>query len=113
LTELIFLDLSGNSIESIRENLFTSNPNLETIVWEKDDCHRLANSSRMFPQHLFDSNIHLTSFSYSTRIQNKSSACQKVTFANHLFKYQEMSLKSLKITETLLDWDDLGNCFNN
>jgi Leucine-rich repeat (LRR) protein len=113
LTEIIFLDLSGNSIEVIPETLFASNPNLETIVWEKDDCHRLSNSSRMFPHHLFDSNIHLTSFSYSTRIRNKSSTCQKVTFQKNLFKNQDLSLKRLKITETLLDWNDLGNCFDN
>ena len=110
-SNLIHLDVSGNSLKDIPELLFSSNPNLEKLVWEKDDCHQ-ANLSRNFPKHLFDSNFALQSFSYSTRIRNESSSCRIVTFPNQLFKNQESSFKSLKLTDTLLDWNELGNFYN-
>ena len=98
------VDLSGNSFETIPEDLFRENVELETVIWENDSCST-KNRNRTFPENLFEKNNNLSIFRYSV---NTSSSCEKIIFPPKLFSSLNSSLSELKISGSAsLQWNDI------
>ena len=97
------IDLSGNYLENIPEDLFLENVELETVIWENDSCST-KNRNRTFPENLFEKNNNLSIFRYS----NNTSSCEKIIFPPKLFSSLNSSLSELKISGSAsLQWNDI------
>jgi hypothetical protein len=102
-TKLSLLDLSGNPFADLPSDLFESNPALETLIWERDDCRLAAGETRIFP------NLkNIRNFSYSAKDQEGTMTCQNWSFPERVFE----RLQNLKISNTILDWSSSSEFFH-
>jgi Leucine-rich repeat (LRR) protein len=107
-SKLKVVDLSGNRLEDFPEDLFSTNLQLESVLFENDRF----NLTRHFPKNFFENNCKLKSFSYSMAGNSNGS---KAHFPSDLFcNYTETetetkkeTLSELKIANSGVDWTDV------